>query len=332
MLPLVKHSYPKTAFAVGSLIFWIDGHLQPEWRLSPRKSSSYDRTLLHYRSVLLVPFDTPHDKAFSALKALPPGMHWSSFDVSMDQARNQQANILVTSIWNFHSYVDERERRIPTVLAICQDEMSGTYWYRVERPPVGTSSKNWVAHWNRIRLALEGSIPIVGVLKDVVSRNCSLENVFDCPVAKEEWTGLALWLQLVPRGEIGTRVRIIDIAALTTDALNHQGDSFERALSEAINRSPEERLRRLSDAPKLPKSIIVITRAFVRNPDVIAQALHRANGTCEGCKQTAPFMRQSDGSPYLEVHHRLPLSAGGEDTLENAVALCPNCHRRAHYG
>jgi 5-methylcytosine-specific restriction protein A len=26
------------------------------------------------------------------------------------------------------------------------------------------------------------------------------------------------------------------------------------------------------------------------------------------------------------------LSTGGEDTLENAIALCPNCHRRAHFG
>jgi len=28
----------------------------------------------------------------------------------------------------------------------------------------------------------------------------------------------------------------------------------------------------------------------------------------------------------------VPLSEGGEDTLENAIALCPNCHRKMHYG
>ncbi|MGE8574311.1 MAG: HNH endonuclease signature motif containing protein [Burkholderia contaminans] len=26
------------------------------------------------------------------------------------------------------------------------------------------------------------------------------------------------------------------------------------------------------------------------------------------------------------------LADGGEDTTENAVAVCPNCHRRAHCG
>ncbi|WP_409033890.1 HNH endonuclease [Pseudomonas sp. JUb42] len=26
------------------------------------------------------------------------------------------------------------------------------------------------------------------------------------------------------------------------------------------------------------------------------------------------------------------IADGGLDTLENAVALCPNCHRASHYG
>ncbi|WP_256325004.1 HNH endonuclease signature motif containing protein [Nitrosomonas sp. Nm132] len=43
-------------------------------------------------------------------------------------------------------------------------------------------------------------------------------------------------------------------------------------------------------------------------------------------------MRKHDGSPYLEVHHKIPLAFGGEDTVVNAIALCPNCHREAHYG
>jgi len=34
----------------------------------------------------------------------------------------------------------------------------------------------------------------------------------------------------------------------------------------------------------------------------------------------------------LEVHHKVPLAEGGDDTVENAIALCPNCHRHAHYG
>jgi len=73
-------------------------------------------------------------------------------------------------------------------------------------------------------------------------------------------------------------------------------------------------------------------QAFIRNPNVVAEVLFRANGTCESCRQTAPFIRRTDYTPYLEVHHRTPLSENGDDSIENAIALCPNCHRKAHFG
>ncbi|MCD8189512.1 MAG: HNH endonuclease [Clostridiales bacterium] len=37
-----------------------------------------------------------------------------------------------------------------------------------------------------------------------------------------------------------------------------------------------------------------------------------------------------NGEPYLEVHHVVWLSRGGADSLDNTVALCPNCHARVH--
>ncbi len=60
--------------------------------------------------------------------------------------------------------------------------------------------------------------------------------------------------------------------------------------------------------------------------------LNRANGICEKCKQKAPFIRKKDNTPYLEVHHKQQLSEGGDDSVENAIAVCPNCHRELHFG
>ena len=65
---------------------------------------------------------------------------------------------------------------------------------------------------------------------------------------------------------------------------------------------------------------------------MVAETLLRSNGICEECKNEAPFMRLKDGTPYLEVHHKIRLAYGGEDTVENAIAVCPNCHRKEHYG
>lgn len=279
-----------------------------------------------------MPFDTPHNEAFAALGSLPPGLHWSAFDVAMDDARKGKAKLLVTSIWNYHSIITPNGTRQPTVLAICQDIQTGDYWYRISRPTVGTKRKTWVAHWNRVHLALEQKIQIVGVLKDVHTGNCSIENTFGCSDAREQTDGSALWLRLLPHNEIGCDVRQIDIEQLTSDSGSSTHEGTENELHEALQRSPEERLARLQNAPKFPESKTVPTTIWVRNYDVVAEALHLANGICEGCKQPAPFLRQSDGTPYLEVHHKVPLSVGGEDTLENTIALCPNCHRRAHYG
>jgi 5-methylcytosine-specific restriction protein A len=70
---------------------------------------------------------------------------------------------------------------------------------------------------------------------------------------------------------------------------------------------------------------------FIRCPMVAAWILQRCRGVCGRCGKAAPFTRPN-GQPYLEVHHVLPLSEGGPDTVDNAIALCPNCHRRAHHG
>ncbi|WP_281718785.1 HNH endonuclease [Pandoraea apista] len=108
-------------------------------------------------------------------------------------------------------------------------------------------------------------------------------------------------------------------------------ENLDAAIQNSLRSSPRERKERLASASKHPEQIVVLTRAFRRNPDVIAEVLLRANGTCEGCEQSAPFQRPN-GKPYLEVHHRKRLADGGEDTVENATALCPNCHREQHYG
>jgi 5-methylcytosine-specific restriction protein A len=107
---------------------------------------------------------------------------------------------------------------------------------------------------------------------------------------------------------------------------------LKRKVDQSSKTSQKNRLARLKLASKKPAEILIVSKAFVRNPDVIAEVLARANGKCEGCFLPAPFIRNSDASPYLEVHHKTPLAEGGEDTVENAVALCANCHRKEHYG
>lgn len=50
-------------------------------------------------------------------------------------------------------------------------------------------------------------------------------------------------------------------------------------------------------------------------------AIKRYGNKCQNCGWN---------EASCDVHHRVPRSSGGENTIDNAVVLCPNCHRVEH--
>lgn len=70
-------------------------------------------------------------------------------------------------------------------------------------------------------------------------------------------------------------------------------------------------------------------KSYIRNEFVSEYVKRRANGACDLCAEKAPFT-DKNGKPYLESHHVKWLSNGGSDSIDNCVALCPNCHRKIH--
>lgn len=71
------------------------------------------------------------------------------------------------------------------------------------------------------------------------------------------------------------------------------------------------------------------TVTYVRDKYVSEYAKIRARGICQLCGEPAPFL-DKNGRPYLETHHIIWLADGGDNSIENTVALCPNCHRKMH--
>lgn len=115
----------------------------------------------------------------------------------------------------------------------------------------------------------------------------------------------------------------------------HEQQDFEKQVYVSISDNRDARKKRLEFSRKIPQKIQIQSNGYKRNPDVVAEVLMRANGKCESCDNDAPFVREHGdmkGRPFLEVHHKRWLSEGGEDSVENAVALCPNCHREEHFG
>ncbi len=134
---------------------------------------------------------------------------------------------------------------------------------------------------------------------------------------------------LKPRGHSGSGIEAV-IERLINDLDNDQ--DRQKAIF-------AERVRAGYLLPDLPKPVgqkrptkrqFIVTKVD-RDPNVKAWVLRQAKGYCECCGKKAPFI-SLDNMPYLEVHHLHLLAEGGSDTPENAVAICPNCHRELHLG
>ena len=104
--------------------------------------------------------------------------------------------------------------------------------------------------------------------------------------------------------------------------------SFERKESEYSRSKPPVDDKAIGNLK--PKRIKLDGYRYERCEKVVNMVKELAAGRCEHCNQVAPFC--SCDCPFLEVHHVKMLSQGGPDTIDNAVALCPNCHRELHYG
>lgn len=166
------------------------------------------------------------------------------------------------------------------------------------------------------------NIPILTFVRASDLESFTFQGVFAYASHHAEGDG-SRWFELVLRENQPADVTA-DFAFL--------GNDLNERIRVAIGDSREKRLKRLACAPKKPTQVVVRSTAFIRNADVVAEVLLRAKGYCEHCGSQAPFISKSKGTPYLEVHHKLRLADGGDDTIENAIALCPNCHREQHFG
>ena len=132
------------------------------------------------------------------------------------------------------------------------------------------------------------------------------------------------------------QIRTVWIFPLTLIDNNNSLISEEQYLTKITIRqkqaseiSDEKLRKRIETAPEKIGSRNVISKQYDRNQDVVEFTKRQANGICQLCGHSAPF-KDKNGIPFLEVHHIQWLSNDGDDTIDNTVALCSNCHRKMH--
>lgn len=78
-------------------------------------------------------------------------------------------------------------------------------------------------------------------------------------------------------------------------------------------------------------------KSLKRNPDFAREALEKASFQCELDSSHKTFVSPITKNNFVEAHHLIPIKLQREfnyslDVPGNIVSLCPNCHRKIHYG
>jgi 5-methylcytosine-specific restriction protein A len=129
--------------------------------------------------------------------------------------------------------------------------------------------------------------------------------------------------------------KLVKYVLKSIDQFDHQDQGTQNSLENLVLEPSEFynlRKKALKNSNKSSKpNRTVLTEYKERSIEVKKYALLRANGKCENCGEDAPFLN-SNNIPFLEVHHIFSLADDGPDHPINVAAICPNCHREAHYG
>lgn len=112
---------------------------------------------------------------------------------------------------------------------------------------------------------------------------------------------------------------IVEVDAYSTESL-------EKELIKLTNRELNRRFE-MNNQNREPKE--TVATIYYRDPYLKEMVKRIAEGKCQYCGADAPF-KDKNKEPYLEEHHVKRLADGGKDTIDNVVAVCPNCHRKMH--
>lgn len=93
------------------------------------------------------------------------------------------------------------------------------------------------------------------------------------------------------------------------------------------------------ESQKEVKSQIVVSGrlTYPRDKREVIRAINKAGYACEIDPEHHTFISNNSKHQFVEAHHLIPMSFQPEfktnlDRSDNIVSLCPNCHRKIHFG
>lgn len=140
--------------------------------------------------------------------------------------------------------------------------------------------------------------------------------------------------------QIGNRTpeQFYDYMVAIEQGLINDDREINYEMQDNSNISLEESEDELKDEPKEKREPVIDKdgkKRYPRDPKEIANALKRANYTCEVDDRHKTFTGKATGKHFVEGHHLIPLNKSdlfgySLDIPANICSLCPLCHRAIH--
>lgn len=186
--------------------------------------------------------------------------------------------------------------------------------------------------------------PIVQLSKRI-SVQLSLNPVFGDD-NKQTWWRILFWGKKTDDNHFEWKLKpelAEAIECLYSEILQKEiNDYADKSLIDVINKlnlKDDSTSFKYSEIPKekSKSSYIKNTEIYIRDKRISLNAIEHANHKCELDNNHTTFLRKTDGLPYTEPHHLIPMAYSSEfeyslDVEENIISLCSNCHNQLHYG
>lgn len=127
---------------------------------------------------------------------------------------------------------------------------------------------------------------------------------------------------------------LLDIDPLLSKYIERLSNDEYQIIIENIIRNDEISYKKKKRIEEKKQRIL---KQYLRDPQVAAYSKQQANYKCESDPLHETFISEISKQQYVEAHHLIPMKYQNMfeqslDIPENIVALCPNCHRKIHYG
>lgn len=127
---------------------------------------------------------------------------------------------------------------------------------------------------------------------------------------------------------------IYSLTISSIDLLKHEREAIEDAgFSDLLSPDKLEDTQASFHTPltkTMPEKREYFIETYVRNKGWVRKA-RDAFGTDCMMKDCGNRFRKPDGTPYIEVHHIVPMAEFGAEDLANLSILCAHHHRMAHF-